>query len=422
MIPVLLVLALHGRVLELTDAVKTAEQHQPQLKQAQANSEVYRWRADEARAPLLPQLLGTAQYLRSTGNFAPRPGVFAVNPPPASANSQNYFNFGLQLNQFVWDFGQTTDKWKAAKETASAQVANEHATHLQIVLGVRSAYFTARAQKALVEVAHDTLANQERHLNQIKEYVDSGIRPEIDRLQAETDFSNAEVQLINAENGYETAKLQLNQAMGIIAPIDYDVSDAEPGAVDGEESAIEPLVEEAAKDRPELASLSRQIRAQELLVSSAKGGYGPSIQATAQLSDAGTDLGNLGWNGFVGVNVNWSIFSGLLTVSQVNEAHATLRLLVAQRDQIVQQVRVEVDQARLAVRAAKATITAADKALANARARLGLAENRYKEGVGSIIELGDAQVAVTQAAGQKVQADFNLATARAQLMKALGRS
>ena len=66
-------------------------------------------------------------------------------------------------------------------------------------------------------------------------------------------------------------------------------------------------------------------------------------------------------------------------------------------------------------------MTASQEALVNARERLRLAEERYQVGVGSAIELGDAQVALTQAAAQAVQADDQLSTARAQLLRAVGR-
>jgi len=85
-------------------------------------------------------------------------------------------------------------------------------------------------------------------------------------------------------------------------------------------------------------------------------------------------------------------------------------------------VRLEVEQARLALRGAKAALVAAGEALENARLRLRLAERRYQTGVGDVIELGDAQVALTNAAAQEVGARFNLSVARAQLLKALGET
>ena len=105
----------------------------------------------------------------------------------------------------------------------------------------------------------------------------------------------------------------------------------------------------------------------------------------------------------------------------MREAKWGLEAAKAQADTVRQQVRLDVEQARLAVRAAKAALDAAGDALVNAQELLRLAEGRYETGVGSIIELGDAQVALTAAAQQKVQAEYTVATARAQLIRAIGR-
>jgi len=117
----------------------------------------------------------------------------------------------------------------------------------------------------------------------------------------------------------------------------------------------------------------------------------------------------------------WPLFQGGLTRAQVREAEWVEVAIDAQTESLRQSVRVEVESALLAVRGAKSEIDAAREALVNAREQLRLAEGRYQTGAGSILELGDAQVTVTQAAAQKVQADFDLATARAQLLHALGR-
>jgi len=412
------------RVVSLAEAVQTAKSRQPQLAQARANTAAARARADELRAPILPQLTGTASYQRSTANFVARPGSVPSQFGTREATSLdtfNFFSFGLTLNQYIWDFGQTTGRWKAARAVAEGQAATEHATELQVALGVRTAYFTARAQKSLVQVARENFANQERHLKQAEGFVKVGTRPEIDLAQARTDRANAQVQLINAENAYEVAKAQLNQAMGVEGDTDYDVQDDALAEIGGEEQAREALVEEAVKARPDLMSLERQIAGQKLTLSAVKGGYGPTLGAGMSLTESGTDLTALTWNWSASVNLNWPLFSGLLTYSQTKEANANLAALEAQRSTLRQQVRVEVEQARLQVRAAKASLAAAGEALTNARERLRLAEARYAAGVGNIIEQGDAQVAAANAAAQAVQAEYNLSSARAQLLKALGR-
>jgi outer membrane protein len=411
-----------ARVLTLDEAIRTARERQPSLAQARASATAAAAREREALSPLLPQVSGSASYSRSTFNSAPRPGITsAASASGNSWNTQNYYSFGATASELVYDFGQTSGRWRAAGASAEAGKASERAAVLDAVLAVRTSYFSARAARDLVGVARDNLTNLDAHLRQIQGFVAAGTRPEIDLAQARTDRANGLVQLINAENGYATAKAQLNQAMGVEGPTDYEVASETLPPVEKEDQGIDPLLEEALHDRPDLAALDQQVRAQELTLSATKGGYGPSLGVSTGITDAGTALDSTAWNWNAAVTLTWDLFQGGLTRSQVEEARANLDGLRAQRDQLRQKVRLDLEQARLAVRAAKSALDAAGEALVNARERLRLAEGRYKAGAGSVIELGDAQVALTTAAAQKVQAEYNLASARAQLLRALGR-
>ncbi len=412
------------RVLTLEEAVRTAMASQPQLRQARASAEAASARADEARSPLLPQLFGSASYLRTTANFTPRPGSSPSNATGGGSSwaTTNYWSYGATLSQLIWDFGQTPGRWRAAEASADSQRESERATLQQIVLGARTAYFGARAARDLVGVARENLANQEAHLRQIQGFVEVGTRPEIDLAQARTDRANAQVQLISAENGYETAKAQLNQAMGVEGPTDYEIGDETLPPVEGEDQPLDPLLAEALRVRPELAALDRQVKAQEATLGAARGGYFPILGVSTGISEGGPALDSTVWNWNATATLTWYLFQGGLTRAQTQEAQANLDGAAAQLTSQRQQVRLEVEQARLAVRAAKAALGAAGEALVNARERLRLAEGRYQAGSGSVIELGDAQVALTTASAQRVQADYNVASARAQLLKALGRS
>lgn len=413
------------RVLTLSQALETAQQHQPQLWQARANAEAASARADELRAPILPQLTLTAGYQRTTANFVARPGsvpsAFTMGQSSTSLDSFNFWSSGLTLNQYIWDFGVTTDRWRSSRAAAESLNQTSRAVEQQIIAGVRTAYFNARAQLALIQVARENLANLELHLKQIEGFAAAGTRPKIDLAQARADRAQGQVQLISAQNAYAVAKAQLNQAIGETGTTDYDVQDEALPPIPGEDGDLAALLADALHARPELAALERQIRAQELLVSSAKGAYGPTLGAAMSVTDSGVELTNLTWNWNASLNLSWGLFQGLLTRSQVREAKANLSVVQAQRAGIVNQVRVEVEQAQLQVRAAKATIAAVGEALFNSRERLRLAEGRYQSGVGNVIELGDAQVAAATAAAQSIQAEYNLATARAALLKALGR-
>jgi outer membrane protein len=270
-------------------------------------------------------------------------------------------------------------------------------------------------------VARESLGNLQRHLTQIEGFVAVGTRPEIDLAQARTDIANGRLTLINAENAYAVARAQLGRAMGLAeGGGDFDVAEDELGPVDGEEVASDRLVERAIAARPELRVFDKQREANEFTASAFRGGYGPTLSASASASETGTDLAALGPAWSLGVNLNWPLFQGGLTHGQVREAEANADLSRAQGDSIKVQIRVDVEQAQLGVRAAKASQLAASEVIANARERLRLAEGRYASGVGSVIELGDSQLALTTAAAQVVQASYQLSSARADLLAALG--
>ncbi|HEY6907735.1 MAG TPA: TolC family protein [Myxococcales bacterium] len=413
-----------ARIVTLDQAVQSARERQPQLRQARASTEAAAARASQALAPMLPQVSANASYLRTTVNPINRPGA-PVTPGEGGGNSFRNLpslSDNVSASLLLFDFGATPNRFRAAQAFSESARDNERATALQIDFNVRAAYFDARANKALTRVAEETLANQQRHLEQTEGFVQAGTHPEIDLIQARTDTANARVQLINQQNAYEQSRVTLNAAMGVIGPTDYEVGDEPmPEIRDEDDPGGARLYDEAISARPDVAALEEQVRANQLTASALRGQYGPAISATAGFTQAGSYLDRLGWNATAGVTLSWQIFQGGLTRAEVREAEATVANTMAQLDLLPQQIRGDVDSARLAVRAAKASISATREALENAKVRLQLAEQRYQVGVGSAIELGDAQVALTQAAAQAVQADDRLATARAQLLRALGR-
>ena len=404
-------------VLGLDEAVRTALEHQPQLRQAQASRDAASARAESARAPLLPQLRGEASYDWSTSNAAARGAIPATGT--SWGRSESVGASGT-LSQILFDAAQL-QRYRAALAATDALAASERAAALQIAAGARAAFFAARAARDLVAVARETLGNEEAHLRQVQAFVEVGTRPEIDLAQVRATRANAEVQLIQSENGYDTARAQLAQAMGVERATDFDVGDDVLPPVPGEDEPLEPLFAEAVAARPELASFREQERAQALTRSAAQAGYLPTVGAQTGIAAQGSSWPAAVPNWSTTVTLGWSIFQGGATRAAAKESEANLSALRAQADQLRQQIRLEVEQARLGVRAARATLVAAGEAAAAARDRLRLAEGRYRAGAGSIIELGDAQVAAASAAAQRVRSEYDLAASRALLLRALGR-
>ena len=262
---------------------------------ARAQSAAARARAEQARAPLLPQLVGTASWQRGTANYAPRPGSLPTGlaaSAGATWDTSNYFNLGLNASWLVWDFGQTSGRWRAAQAGAAAQAQSARMSRLQVLQAVRTAFFTARAQQALAEVAREQLANQERHLAQVQGFVEVGTRPAIDLAQAKTDRANARVALITAENAAAVARAQLNVAMGVEGPTDFTPSPTTRSRRSPAKTAAAPSWSARRWRRGRTSAASgEQLRAQELSLRAAKGAYLPSVSVGTGVTDAGVALG-----------------------------------------------------------------------------------------------------------------------------------
>jgi outer membrane protein len=416
--------------LTLAQAEAEALRNQPALMQARGQVEAAEGRVEQSRAGYLPQVSGTGSYERTTANFAPRPGITpqgtggmsgtATQPPITWDPKFNFYQLSATGTQLIYDFGATSGRWRSAEAGRDAAVENRRNAELQALLGVRRAYFLARAQHDLVDVADETVRNQEKHVEQTRAFVAAGIQPDINLATVLTALANAKLQLVTAQNNYAVSQAQLAQAMGVSVRATYALADAELPAVPGEDGPAAPLTDQAIKYRPDLANLRQQRRSQGLLVDALRGGYGPSFGGIVNVTDVGSSVYHTVPNWYFGLTLSWSIFSGGLTRGQVREARGTLESLTGQEAATRLQVEVDVEQGRLAVQAAKATIAAAAEAVVNAKNQLTLAEGRYTHGLGSAVELSDAQVAYTSAEAQEVQARFNLASARAQLLGALG--
>jgi outer membrane protein len=433
-LPIVLLAAVSARTVSLAEAERAAEAQRPDVRAAHANTAAGVARTEQARAGLLPQIKAEGEYDRTTGNRRQRPN--RTTTVDNTWNFYNWFEGQVTGTQLVWDFGKTWNSWRAAEMRAVALADVERAARLEAVGAVRVAFFRARASKALIGVARQALSNQERHLDQITGFVQAGTRPEIDLAQARAGRANARVGVIRTENDFTVARAELNQAMGVAGDTEYDVADDSLAPVPGETGPLGALIDEAIAARPDLAALDRKVRAQELAARAARGGYWPTLNLVGGARDEGQSLtatptsdnfgqvypgGGMAWNVWGGVQVIWPLFQGLLTRGQVREADAATEVARAERDGLVNQVWVAVQQSAAGVRAAQEALAAADEALTAARERLRLADGRYTAGVGSIIELGDAELGSTTAGAQRVAAEYALATARASLVLALGR-
>jgi outer membrane protein len=415
-----------GRVLHLDEAVEESLKQSPTLLSAQATVLSAQGVAEQTRSGLLPQLSASAVGERAYGSTGARTGSnsgvsgTASNTLTSRSGASNSFTFGLNGTQLIWDF-QTVDRFRASNASVSSLQATAQATVINTVLTVRKAFFQAWAFRALIQVQEETLDNQVKHQVQTEGFVKVGTQPQIALAQARTNVANARVALIQAQNNYRIAKAQLNQSMGVVQGVDYDVTNEELSPLTGEDQPVDALTDIALHERPEVAAQLSNRDAQDLSLRAARGMYAPAFSLFAGVAETGPSLDALGPAWDFGLQVTWNFFDGLKTPGVVKQAQGNLDNANAQLTAEELQVRFDVEQADATLQGSKTALVAAEEALVNAREQLRLAEARYQTGVGSIIELSDAQVAATNAGAQLVQARFTLAAARAQLLAALGR-
>lgn len=429
--PALLLLIVRTEVLTLAAAEERAVKHQPALIQADQAAAASEARGVEARATLLPQVTATAGYRRGTGNRNLRVGLVptyaATGTGGQSSQIFDYLSTNVTATQLLYDFGQSTGAWRAARAHAAAARDEVRATVGEILLNVRLAFINARIQEGILAVARENLSNRRRHLDQIQGFVGAQVRPPIDLAQARADVGNAELRLLSAENERALADADLAQAMGDTTGRAYALAEDDVPSVADEEASQEQLLCQATRQRADLSALDRQLFADQQSLSAARGSFGPKVYLSASVTDSGPlwtpgpfDGRNLRWNYYALLSVSWPIFEGLRSQGLVNEMKAAMGQTVASRSQLLLTAGVEIERARRTIATAKEAIRVSDMAVESARERLNLAEGRYRAGAGTVLELADAQLGLVAAEVAQVQTHFALSVARARLLHALG--
>jgi len=296
----------------------------------------------------------------------------------------NSFQFRLTASQLIYDFGRPREGGTRPRSPLGLNQTVRRARRNRSPTMFAPPYYNAAATYAWSRWRKMVLPIRKPTWCKAQGFVRAGTQPEIALAQALTNRATARVQLITAQNAHDVAKAQLNQAMGVEGPIDYQIESPAADPVEGEDKNTDDLLPSAIKARPDLQALADQVKAQEYTISATKGGYYPGLSAITALSDGGPAVDNLAWNWYGMLQLSWPIFGGGITNQQVREARATASVLRGQYEIQRQQIRLDLEQARLAVRSAKASEEATHEAVVNAREQLRLAEGRYQAGVGNM--------------------------------------
>jgi outer membrane protein TolC len=402
----------------LSDLVDLALSRDPATRATWFDARAAAAQAGAARTAWLPSLDARALLLRQrTGS--------TINGRPDS--KQTTVTPTVSLNWVLLDFGVRSALVDEADALLTAARLGEHAAVADLVFRVQQTYFSFLAARALVDAESSAVKQAEASLAAAEGRQRAGVSTVADVLQARTALSQARLVL----QQFEGQALALRGGLATLAglpptaelevgtlPVDVNADAAQP--------AIDDLLAAAEARNPDLARARAGADAAAARARAASRAWWPtlSVQGTAfeplYLSPDGVDP-SPGW--ILGLSLRLPLLDGLglRPAYDALAARASAEAAAARADATSQRVALEVWTGYQAVRTAGRRLDTARDLSKSARASAEVAQGRYKEGVGSIIDLLNAQAALELALAEDVRARADYLVALALLARASGR-
>jgi outer membrane protein len=404
-------------MLTLQQAEALAVKNHPQIQAAQNEVNYATQQIVINRAAYYPGV--TADITASQGNDLSRIGAGDL---PASRLFDREAE-GVQIQQLITDFGRTHNLVSSARFQAQAAAQNSQATRYTVLLDVNRAYFDVLHAQATVKVAEQTVAARQLLDNQVTELARNKLRSQVDVSFADVNVSQAKLLLLRAQDSVTSALAELGRAVGSDQPANYQLSDeplppAPAATADG-------LVTQAIANRPELASLRASRDAAQRFADAerdlkrptvsavAVGGYVPYINTPPQSPIPPEYEG-------VGANVSIPIFNGHLFSARHEAAYQRALESDQQLRNRQQQISRDVRMAWASAYDAYQRIDVTAQFLSQASLAMQLAQGRYDLSLASIVELTQAQLNVTTAAIENLNAKYDYQTQYAALQFTIG--
>ena len=406
-----------GKPLTLEQCTAMALKYHPSLRANQATIEASKARVEQALANYYPQVSFNTGYTNSTSNLSVLGGQTR-----AGTNSWTFYDFfsiGPSLSVNLYDFGRTANTVKINRENVKASEEDLTTAKQLVVLNVKQSYFGVLQNLRLIQLAEEVVKQDQQRLEQAQGFYQAGTRPKIDVTNAEVVLANAELSLIRAKNNYKVARVTLNNAMGLRESLSFAIEDSlgfKPVQV-----TLEEILNLSYSQRPELLQLKARQRSLEASIKLAQSSYYPTLYGNASYLYRGDQVDNLYWDFSVGATLSIPLFSGFSSPNQVAEARANLRNLQAQEENLKLNIRLEAEQAFLGLNEADELIQVTEKTVSQAQENFDLARGRYQVGVGSPLEITDAEVTLANARANNIQALYDYKVAEARIEKAMGK-
>jgi outer membrane protein len=399
--------------LTLAQAEQLAIRNHPQIQAALSMASAAKEQVTQQRSAYYPVAYGSATAVDAENNS--RIAAGSLNNPIIYERYSN----GFTVDQLLTDFGRTHNLVKSANYHARAARENVVTTREDVLLGVDRAYFGVLKAEAVLKVAQETVKERQLVSDQVTTLEQNKIKSGLDVSFANVNLAQAQLLLVQAQNGVDASYARLSEALGLPNTQTFELTDVPvPPAPPTDYSD---LLQQAMRDRPELISQRLNANSAHTYAIAQRDLWFPTISAAGAAGLTPVGANQLAPRyAAAGVNVNIPIFNGHLfgaLRAEANErARAQDQYLRDLQDRIARQVRT----AWLDANTAFQNLSLTDKLLSEANQALDLAQSRYKLGLSSIVELTQAQLNQTQAQIQQTSARYDYETQIAILNFELG--
>ena len=376
--------------LTLAEAQRLAVQNHPRLAAARSLAAAAAQVPKEYRAAFEPTAFGSVTGVGADNGS--RLAAGALNNPVV----YDRLGSGLTLSQLVTDFGRTSNLAASASLRAAAQEQTAESVRERIVLDVSRAYFGLLRANAVQKVAEQTVHSRQLVADQVTALAESKLKSTLDVSFAEVNLGEARLMLVEAEAQVKNAASDLAAALGLPNETAFDLgAESMPEALP---DTADPLVRSAIAARPELKDLRLQASAQQRFVKAEHALFYPSVGLVGSAGFAPAAYETVpGKYGAVGVNLNIPVFNGGLFRARQTEAEMRARAITQSESDLELAIARDVRVAWRNATTAYDRLAITRQVLAHAQSAADLAQTRYDIGLGSIVELSQAQLGLTAA-------------------------
>lgn len=414
--------------LTLEEAISAALKNNPQVVATRHEVEAAGFQVTNARSGLLPQL-----YLSESFNHTNSPlwafgtklnqGVIEatdfnpnhLNEPDAVSN----FNTALSLTWNIYDGGQTWIGWRQAQQGRQAAVLSLQRAEQQIIAQAAKAYMRLLLAVENHEVIVQSLETARAHLKLVQNRFRSGISVKSDVLRAQVRIADLEQKRLMAHSQIQVAQAMLHAAMG--RPDTGSIIPATPfDRCTALKENLTQLIDRALEKRVDLKQLKLQKVIANKEVDRARAGHWPTLALQGSYELNSEEFSESAENYTVGAVLRMNLYSGQRVSSQTAVAKAMVAKVESLCKGFELKVRVETQRAFYQAQSTWQSISVARSAVAQAEESLRIVGNRYGNGLLTIVDLLDAQVALQQAHTQVFKALHDYKVARIELALAAG--